>query len=67
MQIFMGNHDTPTPAIPTCCRGYIQKGHGIEKGRHLNEKEVDYIVALIMDWIEKQLNESGHKSGHKTL
>ena len=67
MQIFMGNQDIPNPPNPTCCRGCIEKWHGIEKGRALNEKEIDYVVALIMEWIEKQLDESGHKSGHKTL
>lgn len=60
--VFIAQH-----ATATCCRGCIQKWHGIEKARSLNDKEVDYIVALIMEWIEKQLDESGHKSGHKTL
>ena len=43
-------------ATATCCRGCISKWHGIEKGRALDEKEVQYIVALIMGWIERQLN-----------
>jgi len=42
-------------ATATCCRGCIQKWHGIEKGRALREAEVDYIVALIMGWIGQQL------------
>jgi hypothetical protein len=67
MQIFMVNHDIPYPANPTCCRGCIQRWHGIEKAKPLNENEIDYIVALIMGWIDQQLDESGHKSGHKTL
>ena len=37
----------------TCCRGCIQKWHGIEKAKPLNENEVDNIVELIMEWIEK--------------
>ena len=60
--VFIAQH-----ATATCCRGCIQKWHGIEKARALNEKEIDYIVALIMGWIERQLDKSGHKSGHKTL
>ena len=44
-------------ATATCCRKCIQKWHGIEKGRALNEKEIDYILALIMGWIERQINE----------
>jgi hypothetical protein len=39
----------------TCCRRCIPKWHGIEKGRALNEKEVDYFVASIMGWIEMQI------------
>ena len=33
------------------------KWHGIEKGRALNDAEVDYVVALIMGWIDRQLDE----------
>jgi hypothetical protein len=50
--VFIAQH-----ATATCCRGCIHKLHGIEKGRALNEKEVRYIVALIMGWIERQINE----------
>jgi hypothetical protein len=60
--VFIAQH-----ATATCCRGCISKWHGFDKGRVLNEKEVDYVVALIMGWIEQQLVCSGHKSGHKTL
>jgi hypothetical protein len=49
--VFIAQH-----ATATCCRGCIQKWHGIEKGRALNEKEIDYVVALIMAWIEQNLN-----------
>jgi hypothetical protein len=47
--VFIAQH-----ATATCCRGCIQKWHGIEKGRALNEKEVVFVVALIMGWIERQ-------------
>ena len=47
--VFIAQH-----ATATCCRGCISKWHGIEKGRALNEREVDFIVALIMGWIESQ-------------
>ena len=38
------------------CRRYISisKWHGIEKGRALNEVEVEYVVALIIGFIERQ-------------
>ena len=47
--VFIAQH-----ATATCCRGCISKWHGIEKGRALNEKEVVFVVALIMGWIERQ-------------
>jgi hypothetical protein len=48
--VFVAQH-----ATATCCRKCIQKWHAIEKGRALNERELDYIVALIMGWIGEQL------------
>jgi len=44
-------------AIAICCRGCIQKWHGLKKGRALNVGEVNFVVALIMGWIERQLDE----------
>ena len=55
--VFIAQH-----ATATCCRRCIEKWHGIEKGRALNEKEIDYVVALTMGWIGEQLNNSGHKT-----
>ena len=49
--VFIAQH-----ATATCCRGCISKWHGIEKGRALNEKEVDFVVALLMRWIEGRLD-----------
>ena len=49
--VFIAQH-----ATATCCRGCISKWHGIEKGRALSGKEVDYVVALIMRWIEGRLD-----------
>ncbi len=51
--VFIAQH-----ATATCCRGCIQKWHGFAKGRVLNGDEVDFIVALIMGWIELQLDEN---------
>lgn len=52
--VFIAQH-----ATATCFRGCISKWHGFEKGRALNEKEVDYVVALIMGWIYRQIAEKG--------
>jgi len=46
-------------ATATCCRGCISKWHGIDKGRILKEVEIDFIVALIMGWVELQIMEKG--------
>jgi hypothetical protein len=48
--VFIAQH-----ATATCCRGCISKWHGIEKGRALSKAEVEYVVALIMGWIKRQL------------
>ena len=47
-------------ATATCCRGCIQKWHGIEKGKSLNRGEVDFLVGLIMAWIEEQAQGARH-------
>jgi hypothetical protein len=37
--------------------GCISKWHDVEKGRVLNETEIDIVVALIMGWIEPKIDE----------
>jgi hypothetical protein len=39
-------------ATATCCRGCIQKWHGIKKGKVLNDQEIELVVGLVMGWIE---------------
>ena len=48
--VFIAQHST---AI--CCRGCIQKWHGIKKGRALSDQEIQFLVELIMGWIEGQI------------
>ncbi len=50
--VFIAQHGTAT-----CCRKCIQKWHGIGKGRALNAQEIDFIVALTMGWIDRQIRE----------
>ena len=52
--VFIAQH-----ANATCCRGCISKWHGFEKGRALNEKEVNFVVGLIMGWIYDQIDKKG--------
>ena len=49
--VFIAQH-----ATATCCRGCISKWHAIEKGRAMDDKEVEFIVALIMGWIKGQVD-----------
>ena len=49
--VFIAQH-----ATATCCRGCISKWPRIEKGKALNESEVDYVVDFIMGWIEQQID-----------
>ena len=51
--VFVAQH-----ATATCCRGCIDKWHGISKGRELTIDEQNFIVELIMKWIERQLLEN---------
>ena len=49
--VFIAQH-----ACACCCRGCLEKWHHIPKGRKLTDKEVDYIVSLLMTWIKSQVN-----------
>ncbi len=45
--VFIAQH-----ATATCCRGCLEKWHGIKKGKKLSGQEIDDCVAVIMHWIE---------------
>ena len=49
--VFIAEH-----ATATCCRDCLYKWHHIEKNKELTNEEVDYIVNIIMLWIEKEMN-----------
>lgn len=48
--VFIAQH-----ATGTCCRNCLYKWHHIPKGKCLTEKEVSYIVSIIMKWIQKEM------------
>lgn len=48
--VFIAQH-----ATATCCRGCLYKWHKINQNKNLNDKEIDYIVNLIILWINKQM------------
>lgn len=47
--VFIAQH-----ATGTCCRSCLERIHHIEKGKELKEQEVNYVVKVIMSWIEKE-------------
>ena len=46
--VFIAQH-----ATATCCRGCLYKWHHIEKDKELTGEEIDYIVNVIMRWINE--------------
>lgn len=45
-------------ATATCCRGCLEKNHGIRRGHDLTEAELDYVVDVICRFIEKDLRDT---------
>ncbi len=54
--VFVAQH-----ATATCCRNCLFKWHHIKPGYVLTDREINYIVRLIMLWITQQMNESDRK------
>lgn len=50
--VFIAQH-----ATACCCRGCLFKWHKIRENKDLNQKEIKYIVDLIMEWIKRQMKE----------
>lgn len=50
--VFIGQH-----ATATCCRECLFKWHKIQKNKELSEKEIDFVVSLIMAWIENEMKD----------
>ncbi len=49
--VFIAQHGTAT-----CCRGCLDKWHGIPKGRELTMTEQRYVLAVIERWLKEQTN-----------
>ena len=47
--VFVAQH-----ATATCCRGCLQKWHGIAKGRELTDDERAYVVRVLARWLAGQ-------------
>lgn len=50
--VFIAQH-----ATATCCRGCLYKWHKIKPGVQLTSQQQDYIVQVIMKWIEKEMRD----------
>ncbi|WP_417679362.1 DUF4186 domain-containing protein [Pseudodonghicola sp.] len=48
--VFVAQH-----ATGCCCRGCLQKWHGLKPGRELSPDEQAYIVAVLMRWIDGEM------------
>src|SRR5690348_12638381 len=48
--VFVAQH-----ATATCCRGCLQRWHGIPRGRELSRAEHVYVVDVICRWIEREV------------
>jgi len=48
--VFVAQH-----ATATCCRGCLYKWHKIDKDKKLTDNEINYIVSIIVAWINKQI------------
>lgn len=57
--VFVAQH-----ATATCCRGCLQKWHGIPKGRELTLEEKRYVVEVIKGWLSQY--QRGAKDGALT-
>ena len=49
--VFIAQH-----ATATCCRGCIEKWHKVPQHRELTKTEQAYLVSVIMEWINRQIN-----------
>lgn len=48
--VFIAQH-----ATATCCRGCLEKWHKIMQCKELNQRQQDYVVKVIMTWINMQM------------
>lgn len=57
--VFVAQH-----ATATCCRGCIERWHGMPKGRPLCDDEIATLVRLLMAWLTSQLTPSPVSAEH---
>ena len=55
--VFIAQH-----ATATCCRECIRKWHKMQPGKELSQVQQEYLVDVIMTWIQKEMGRQEHKS-----
>jgi hypothetical protein len=60
--VFIAQH-----ATATCCRGCLEKWHGIERRRELTPAEQAHVVATITRWLDSQAPETPSRGDQETL
>ena len=53
--VFIAQH-----ATATCCRECIRKWHKMQPGKELSQVQQDYLVDVIMTWIQKEIERQEH-------
>jgi predicted Fe-S protein YdhL (DUF1289 family) len=56
--VFVAQH-----ATATCCRGCLEKWHGIPRGRELTADEQAHVVAALARWLREQGRETSGRQG----
>ena len=54
--VFISQH-----ATATCCRTCLYKWYRIDENKELTNEQMDYIVAVIMKWIENERSKYANK------
>ena len=49
--VFIAQH-----ATGCCCRSCLEKIHNIKKGNALKETEINYVVSVLMSWIQREIS-----------
>ena len=55
--VFIAQH-----ATATCCRECIRKWHKMQPGKELSQVQQNYLVDVIMTWIQREMERQVHKS-----
>jgi predicted Fe-S protein YdhL (DUF1289 family) len=50
--VFVAQH-----ATATCCRGCLEKWHGIPRGHELSAEEKHHVIDVIRRWLEAQIGQ----------